>query len=129
MVSKSYGYICNFKIRITDTIQGLFIKTKFHKIYLYNSNIKYYVVPKLGHFETVTSVSVVCGYHNKETIKKTLKKTCAQRATYIVKIIWAEHLPHVPPCAPMCPQLMLLNFEFYFFKKSSKKLHELYVSF
>ena len=102
MVSKSYGYICNFKIRITDTIQGLFIKTKFHKIYLYNSNIKYYVVPKLGHFETVPSVSIVCRYHNKETIKKNAKENMRSKGNLYRK----DYLGGAPaPCVPMCPHV------------------------
>ena len=32
LVSKSYGYICDSEIIITDTIQGLFIKNEFLKI-------------------------------------------------------------------------------------------------
>ena len=35
VVSKSYGYICNSEIIITDTIQGLFIKNEFFKIQLF----------------------------------------------------------------------------------------------
>ena len=37
IVSKSYGYICNSRIIITETIQGLFIKMNFSRFSFFGS--------------------------------------------------------------------------------------------
>ena len=45
IVSKSYGYICNSRIIITETIQGLFIKMNFSRFSFFGSGV-FDTIPK-----------------------------------------------------------------------------------